>query len=153
MLKQFTILHTPPGSLPFGDGTHPPIYFSLHAISGSPPTLLTYPVLRAYALNPLLFLDGQGAGINLLASGWDTPPAARQIQANQKSDPEREITGFVRTHEGDAICVVRQGGGREIRIRRADDQLGLLVSFVVQDSGKDDAVCLFDQGELVVPLS
>ncbi|KAG8885003.1 regulator of (H+)-ATPase in vacuolar membrane [Tulasnella sp. 331] len=140
MLKQFTISHTPPGSLLFGHDTHLPTHFSLHAAPGSPPTLLTYPVLRTYALSTLLFLDGQAAGIRLAASGWDAPPVSKQVECTQKTDLEREIRGFVRTHEGDAICVVREGGGREIRTRRTEDQLELLVSFAIQEEGKDDAV-------------
>ncbi|KAG8997978.1 regulator of (H+)-ATPase in vacuolar membrane [Tulasnella sp. JGI-2019a] len=149
MLKQFTILHTPPGSLTFGS---PPTHISLHAIPGSPTTLVTYPSLRSYVISPLLFLDGQAAGLDLFASGGDAPVATAGVisERRHKSPLEREILGFVRTHEGDAISVAREGGRREIRTKGADGRLELLASY---ESGKNDAVCLFDQGRTLACYS
>lgn len=145
MLKQFTVLHTPPGSIDVPN-TNGLSYITLHtpeAPEAGPSTLVTYPPLRSYAIAPLPFLDGQSTGLTLSASGVDLPLPG--TKTGLKVRPERTITGFVRTPEGDAITVGREEGDREIWSRNAEGQLYLLASF---SSGEDhDAVCLFDEGK------
>lgn len=107
--------------------------------------MVTYPSFRSYKVSPLLFLDGQSAGLDLAATNWDTPIAGPRV-STRKTSLECRITGFVRTPEGDAICVSREGGHREIRVRNGTGRLEVLASFETESGDDDDAVCLFDEG-------
>ncbi|KAG9049871.1 regulator of (H+)-ATPase in vacuolar membrane [Tulasnella sp. UAMH 9824] len=122
MLKQFSVLHTPPQSVVTRT---PPIHLSLHfsTIRGKPTaTLLTFPPFRSYQLSPLSFFDGQASCLRQFSRSYDPPlhdawmpdPPFRDRPQKTKTGRARPITAFARTPEGDAVTVGRERGSREI---------------------------------------
>ncbi|KIO33268.1 hypothetical protein M407DRAFT_234427, partial [Tulasnella calospora MUT 4182] len=136
MLKQFSVLHTPPQSVVTRTI---PTHLSLHlsTIRGKPTaTLLTFPPFRSYQLSPLSFFDGQASCLR------------------QFSRSARPITGFARTPEGDAVTIGRERGSREIWVRGKAGRLRLLAAFLPDTPSEEEhVVCLFDEGRTIALYS
>ncbi|KAG8940912.1 regulator of (H+)-ATPase in vacuolar membrane [Tulasnella sp. 424] len=162
MLKQFSVLHTPPQSIVTRT---PPTHLSLHfsTVRGKPTaTLLAFPPFRSYELSPLSFFDGQSSCLRQFSRSYDPPlhdawmpdPPFRERPKKTKTGRARPITGFARTPEGDAVTVGREQGSREIWVRGRAGRLRLLAAFPPDTPSEEEhVVCLFDEGRTIALYS
>ncbi|KAG8915058.1 regulator of (H+)-ATPase in vacuolar membrane, partial [Tulasnella sp. 417] len=162
MLKQFSVLHTPPRSVATRT---PPTHLSLHfsTIRGKPTaTLLAFPPFRSYQLSPLSFFDGQPSCLRQFARSYDPPlhdawmsdPPYRDRPKKEKTGRARPITGFARTPEGDAVTIGRERGSREIWVRGRAGRLRLLAAFPPDTPSEEEhVVCIFDGGRTIALYS
>ncbi|KAG8984923.1 regulator of (H+)-ATPase in vacuolar membrane, partial [Tulasnella sp. 427] len=162
MLKQFSVLHTPPQSIVTRT---PPTHLSLHfsTVRGKPTaTLLAFPPFRSYELSPLAFFAGQPSCLRQFSRSFDPPlhdawtpdPPFRDRPKATKIGRARPITGFERTPEGDAVTIGREGGSREIWVRGRAGRLRLLAAFPPDTSSEvEHVVCIFDEGRTIALYS
>lgn len=106
LLKQFTLLQTPPGVLPRTPG-------HLYVVPNPKPdslTLLTTPPLASYELTVSQFFDARSDGLVRIADG------AKHTHADNSSndDPQAEIVRYVRTPNGEGVGVIRADGCGEV---------------------------------------
>ncbi|KAF8578745.1 hypothetical protein K439DRAFT_1361373 [Ramaria rubella] len=157
LLKQFTLLHTPPATV---TASHLPTQLLLS--SGSPGkneksslssgviTLTTYPPLTAHDFEPLAFFDAQRQGL--------VRTAADDHEDYSSANNEELIERFVRTPDGSGVAVIRTSGGEAwtvtgqrdaIRLRRLGRWHGTGVVAIL-DSGRTTATFDDLQNQLII---
>ncbi|KAI0695128.1 RAVE protein 1 C terminal-domain-containing protein [Cytidiella melzeri] len=107
LLKQFTLLHSAPFSLPY-----PPehLYILPNITAHGDLTLITSPPVTSYTLSPLPFFDACQEGLLLVSQGESPLQAADQIASRSLSG----LVRFVRTADGEAIAALNEDGTVEI---------------------------------------
>jgi hypothetical protein len=147
MLKQFTILHTPPHSLAYRSPGRPALLNLYWTTRDGKPSLvlLTSPPFRSYEVDVYSFFDGAQNGLTPLHRSWD-PPLPEAEKFNRKRRSTSKITTFDRTAEGGAVLVRRQDGSREVWLRADTGRLRLIGRLAPREHHEDTVVCVFNGG-------
>ncbi|KAG8923955.1 regulator of (H+)-ATPase in vacuolar membrane [Tulasnella sp. 418] len=150
LLRQFNILHaTPRLSL---DLRYLPTDISVHASPKGSLILVSSPPFRSYMLHPLSFFDGEGDGLEHLARSWD-PIVRGPLPAHHRLALEKRINSFVRSPEGNAIVVNREGSSRELWALSSRGRLKLMGPLDKIAGVDDHVVCMFGNGRTVALYS
>ncbi|KIJ68609.1 hypothetical protein HYDPIDRAFT_24869 [Hydnomerulius pinastri MD-312] len=133
LLRQFTISHSPPGTLyPL-----PSNLYLLPRPNGAGLTLVTSPPLRTFEISAVTLLNGRADSLQLGAAGFDRVPRE-----------ESKILRFVRTPAGRGVAVVRVSGGETWMVTDGGSNLSRVDSWPSADQ-----VIVLDGGKLVATYS
>ncbi|TFY65144.1 hypothetical protein EVJ58_g2168 [Rhodofomes roseus] len=147
LLKQFTLLQSPPGLLPSPPPAH--LYVLPAPSDYGTLTLVTSPPLAAYVLSPLPFFDARADGLRLVARGADQ---ILQDPREAVDHSRREVVRFVRTPEGEGVGAVYADGSGEVWcLKRGGGGLQRRGKWhVSEEADKVDQVVVLDGGTCFV---